>query len=827
MQEIIQFLNSNDFHPPIDKIACDGKIHRFDREGKLNAWFVGFQNHTTKGSPYFVAVVGDWKTREEITYKPNLKMTAHDKKAMDKAIADASKKIEEDRNKLHAESAKEAIEFFETCQDNPGSDYLKNKQLSQLYGAKTRLSSSGRTLVVPMRDTGGNFWGYQEIYPDGTKRFGYGQKKSGHFHAIGSFESEIFYLCEGFATGASIFQAMGHCVIIAFDSGNLINVAKALAEAYPDKKYIICGDDDIFNEHNVGRECAEAAARAVMGKVVFPVFRVNESKMTDFNDLMIAEGLDVVKLQIGAVQPEKHTVKCLGYDGDEYCFITNKKPQVTKIGAGSFSKTTLLNMMDLEYWENRFPSKRASFDLEKAIDALMRGCRSAGVFRHEHIRGTGVWQDQGRMVINLGDRLWVDGRVIGYAEFPSRYIYESSRIIQAPRSDYLSANDILKLKRLLDHLSWKNPSSSKILLGWLYLSGICGSISWRPHIWITGPAGSGKTTVMKEILMPLSVNAIEVIGKATDAGIRYSLGTNCLPILFDENETTDKNSLQRVNNVIDLFRVASNETDARIVKGSSSGKAVSFSVRFMAAVSSISVALSTEQDLSRFSVLEMVSNKKNGFMDRGGVRDQLWNLLTPEFCQRFWSRSVHSYARWKQNLKTLHPILMDRVNARYADQYGSLIAGYYASIMDHPITAQEANVSAVEDFISIEKESKNEETNEENCLNYMLNLKIVDGGKTFTVMGLIEHLKNAATEEQEVYFQTTLMNHGFKIVKDELHIRTVHPTLKSLMRESDWPINWGRSLKRISGSESSVALFFGRSGATVKIPTNQLFNIKD
>lgn len=827
MQEIIGFLNQNGYFPTIDKIACDGKIHRFDRDGKQNAWFVGFQNHTTKGNPYFVAVVGDWKTKEEVTYKPNLKMTAHDKKAMDKTIADASKKIEDDRNKLQAQSAIEAVEFLSTCQDNPSSDYLKNKQLSQLYGAKTYLSGSGRTLVVPMRDTGGKIWGYQEIYPDGTKRFGFGQKKSGNFHAIGSFDSEIFYICEGFATGASIFQAMGHCVIVAFDSGNLINVAKSLAEAYPDKKYIVCGDEDIFNERNIGRECAESAAKVVMGKVVFPVFRANETKMTDFNDLAMTEGLDVVKMQIGAVIPEKHVVKCLGYDGDDYCFITNKKPQVTKISAGSFAKTSLLNMMDLEYWENRFPSKRASFDVEKAIDSLMRGCRTAGVFRHEHIRGTGVWQDQGRMVINLGDRLWVDGRLIGYAEFPSRYIYESSRIIQGPRSDYLTSGDVLKLKRLIDQLSWKNPSSAKILLGWLFLSGICGSISWRPHLWISGPAGSGKTTVMKEILMPLSVNAIEVIGKATDAGIRYSLGTNCLPILFDENETTDKNSLQRVNNVIDLFRVASNETDARIVKGSANGKAVSYSVRFMAAVSSISVALSTEQDLSRFSVLEMITNKNNGFMDRGGVRDQLWNLLNPEFCQRFWSRSVYSYSRWKQNLKILHPILMNRVNARYADQYGSLMAGYYAAIMDHPITIEEANISASEDFISIETETKSEQTNEENCLNYILNLKIVDAGKSFTVMGLIEHFKNATTEEQSMFFQTTLMNHGFKIVKDDLHIRTVHPTLKSLMRESDWPINWGRSLKRINQAESGVAVFFGRAGATVKIAMDQLFNMKD
>jgi putative DNA primase/helicase len=812
MNEILQFLNSNGFHPPIDKIACDGKIHRFDRDGKLNAWFIGFQNTTTKGNIYHVAVVGDWKTMEEITYKPNIRMTAHDKKAMEKSIVDASKKIEDDRNKVQAQAAIDAKVFFSKCQDHPGSDYLVRKKISNLYGCKTRMSLSGRLLVVPMKDVSGKMWGYQEIYPDGSKRFGLGQKKSGNFHTIGDLSSETIYICEGFATGASIFEAMGGCVIVAFDSGNLIHVCKSIAETYPDKKYVVCGDDDIFNEKNVGRECAETAAKSIMAKTVFPVFEKNENKLTDFNDLHVSEGLEIVKFQIGLVQPEKHTVKCLGYDGDDYCFITNKKPQVTRISVGSFSKTALLNLMDLEYWETRFRSKRGSFDVEKAIDAMMRGCRSVGVFRNENIRGTGVWQDQGRTVINLGDRLWCQGKIIGYADFQTRYIYESSHIINAPRVDYLSAGDTLKFKRLLDQLSWKNPSSSKILLGWLALSGISPSISWRPHLWLTGPAGSGKTTVMKEIIARAAVNCIQFLGKATEAGIRYSIGSNCLPILFDENETTDKTSMQRVSNIIDLFRVASSETDAKVVKGSASGKAVSYSIRFMAAVSSISVGLSTEQDLTRFSVLEMVTNKNNGFMDRGGIRDQLWNLLTDEYCQKFWSRSVYTYDRWKQNFKTLYPILMNRVSSRYADQYGSLMAGYYTAIMDEPLTVDEANTAASEDFIYVEEETKDHETNEINCLDYILGLKINEGGKTFTVMNLIELCKNSTTEEQENYFQNLLMNHGFKIVGEMFHIRTVHPSLKNLMKESEWPINWGRSLKRIDGTESSVAIFFGRAG---------------
>lgn len=801
-----------------DHLSLDGKIHRFDRNGKKNAWIVGYQNHTNKGDVYVVARFGDWKTGENETFKSNLSFTPHEKKLIEDQIAKTQKLVEAERLQSQLTAASEAAKFWETCQDNSSSEYLTRKKIKNLYGAKTYLNGAGRNIIVPMRDVEGKLWGYQEIYTDGTKRFGTGQKKSGNFFTFGDIQNETIYICEGYATGASIFEAICACVIVAFDAKNLEHVATALYQKYPDKKFVICGDEDLFIETNVGRECGEKAAKSCLGKVIFPKFLQNsaEDKKTDFNDLSVYEGVDAVREQILGVLPEKHTVKYLGYDGDEYCFISSQKPQVTRISASGFSKNSLLNLMDTYFWEARYPSKRTLFNLDQAVNDLMSGCRKVGVFRSEKIRGTGVWQDQGRTVVNLGDRLYVDGIFLNFSDFKTRFIYESGHIITPPRVDYLSCGETLVLKRLIDQLSWKNPTSSKILLGWLYLSGICGSISWRPHIWITGAAGSGKTTVMKEIVGRLSPHAIQVLGKTTDAGIRQIIGSNCLPLMFDENEVTDQKSMHRVSGVIDLFRIASSETDAQVYKGTPSGKAIQFSVRFMAAVSSISVGLNTEQDLSRFSILEMVTNKNNGFMDKGGVRDQLWTLLSPDFCDRFWSRSVFSYSRWKENFKTLYPILMKRVSARYADQYGSLMAGYYTAIMDQPLSDEEAYQAASEDFIHVETESRDEDSNELKCLDYILGLKISDSGKSFSVARIIE-LLNTATPEQEEYFQTLLMTHGLKYLEKHLYVRFSNPQLKSLMRDSEWPLNWGRILKRIDGCECTTSRFFGKVEKVTKI----------
>ena len=103
-------------------------------------------------------------------------------------------------------------------------------------------------------------------------------------------------IAEGYATAGSISDAIGHATVAAFDSGNLMAVATALKDKYPDKAVIIAGDDDLhLLNHpkvraNPGREKAEKAAQAVGGKAVFPVFAPGEREkdmagFTDFNDL--------------------------------------------------------------------------------------------------------------------------------------------------------------------------------------------------------------------------------------------------------------------------------------------------------------------------------------------------------------------------------------------------------------------------------------------------------------------------------------------------------------------------------------------------------------
>lgn len=834
--ELISHLKNFGYEPPIDKVALDGRIHRFNRNGKLNAWLIGFQNHTLKGTPYVVAQFGDWKTGEENLYKSSIRFSSHDKKIMEQQIADASKKREIEKQTAQLQASIEAEEFWNKCSENAASEYLQIKKIKNLYGCKTTMRDEGRSLIVPMRDVDGKLWGYQEIKPDRSKKFGYQQRKSGNFHIIPFVEAlqdqSTIYIAEGFATAASIFEATGLAVVVAFDSGNLPRVAKALKSKYNDKAVIICGDDDRWTNkpdgtpYNVGREAAEETARQVLGKAIFPNFRDLALKPTDFNDLAVAEGLEVVKNQIFGVKPEFNTVSCLGYADDVYYFISSEKPNVVSISNGSFTKNRLLDLMPFSYWEARFPMKKTfGINVDHATDALMRGCREVGKFMPKHVRGAGVWQDQKRTVVNLGDALWVDGEMKQYREFKSKYIYQAAERISPPRDDFATEADMIRLSDLIHKLSWKKSSHPKLLLGWLTVAPICGSLRWRPHIWITGPSGSGKTTVMQDIIGKIfGDHATKIMGRSTEAGIRQSVASDARPLLFDENETTDKKSEGRVASVIELFRQASSETDAHVVKGTVSGKSISFNVRFSAVISSIRVGLSLEQDVNRFSVLEMYTDKNNGFTDVGGTREQLEALITEEFSQKMYARSIHQLRVILENFKVFYKLYQKRNSSRFADQYGTLLAGYCAALSDKPISEIEAQKIVNETDLKEHEDASNVK-DENECLEFLLNKKIVESGQSYSIREMVEKIIDPTAfdvaEDPHVkagYLQKILSVYGLKVFEKSLVVQCKNPELSNLFRESKWPIGWGAALARLPSARQTTIRFNGINNWCTIVP---------
>lgn len=198
----------------------------------------------------------------------------------------------------HAAAAADAVAQWDAASDTGASPYLARKGV-QAHGV--RFAADG-CVLVPLRDATGALWNLQRIAPerpaDGTdKLFLKGGRKSGLWHWCGDpAGAQVLLIAEGYATAASVHQATGRPVAVAFDAGNLAHVTKALRQQYRAALLVLCGDDDRDTEArtgtNTGRVKAEAAARAVRGLAVFPEGLPDGG--SDFNDMHQAQGLQAV-----------------------------------------------------------------------------------------------------------------------------------------------------------------------------------------------------------------------------------------------------------------------------------------------------------------------------------------------------------------------------------------------------------------------------------------------------------------------------------------------------------------------------------------------------
>jgi putative DNA primase/helicase len=208
----------------------------------------------------------------------------------------------------HERAAGEAVAMYGDGSETGESAYLARKGV-QPHGVRF---TPDNWVLVPMLDAAGKLWNLQRIAPvkptDGgtDKLFLKGGRKSGLWHWCGTPKgAAVLMVAEGYGTAASVHEATGCPVAVAFDAGNLAHVVRALRKKYPAALLVLCGDDDRDTEartgSNPGRLKATAAARSVQGLAVFP--EPLPEGGSDFNDLATASGLDAVRACIeGAIE---------------------------------------------------------------------------------------------------------------------------------------------------------------------------------------------------------------------------------------------------------------------------------------------------------------------------------------------------------------------------------------------------------------------------------------------------------------------------------------------------------------------------------------------
>lgn len=302
----------------VDHVAEFRKLVRAKVDGDKgrakSGWYVVYENRRDDGSCYYTGTVGNWRLGEQRNLKPQgVKLSPEEKKRLAEQRKETKRRQALQRQWDAERAAAQARRLWPRLATTGDSPYLKRKGV-QPYGL--RYGKRG-TVVVPMVDVAGALWGLQLIYGEKDPEKGrdkdywpYGLAKEGRYHLIGELPKSIkrpVVVCEGYATGASIHEATGYPVAVAFDAGNILPVAQALRGVLPRNPIVIAADDDYKTKRpngepwNPGVEKAGAAAQTVQGYVVRPAFDDPEKRGTDFNDLHAAEGLSAVRQQVRGV----------------------------------------------------------------------------------------------------------------------------------------------------------------------------------------------------------------------------------------------------------------------------------------------------------------------------------------------------------------------------------------------------------------------------------------------------------------------------------------------------------------------------------------------
>ncbi len=496
----------------------------------------------------------------------------------------------------------------------------------------------------------------------------------------------------------------------------------------------------------------------------------------------------------------------LGFDRGEYFYLCHRSGQVLALRAEQHTEQRLIGLASRQYWEITYPT-RSGADWRAIQNALIQRSYDVGIYDPGRLRGRGAWWETDHAIVHAGDRLIVNGQPRPLSS-STRFIYEASLPYPIRPEHPLDCKSAYNLIKICTLVSWDKPISAYYLAGWVSLATVGGALGWRPHVWLTASAESGKSTIIRDIVKRILAGiAIANQSCTTEAAIRGQLGSGSLPVILDEMESKTNIQKIRVDSIIDLARAASTEGGDPISKARPDGSTREVRVRSMFLFSSISFPLNKPEDIRRITPLAIV---KDGNRERfEALKAMMTETLTDEFCARFCARSIAMIPVIRQSARVFSSIISQKFKSQgLGDQYGALIAGSWSLFSDTAPSVQQAT-----DWIEkrhsegawTEQQAQQEETDEHNLYDHLMATVLRFQTKAGMMERSVANLLAIAAGRTEEYLSAdiaieVLALRGMRGDREAMVISTTHPAIAELLKDTAWGRNWGRTLKRLPGS---------------------------
>lgn len=402
-------------------------------------------------------------------------------------------------------------------------------------------------------------------------------------------------------------------------------------------------------------------------------------------------------------------VRPLGMRGQD-CWYLDVQGQIIRLAPRDHGKNNIIALfsplvgLPMKYWprwsepkyegrgEDRHlvvPSQIVGFKQDEASEALIGACGKAGLFDPiGRVRGRGAHLgSKSALIVHTGDKIMVaDRRVDGSARAAEwhnpgvigGFVYPADAAAPRPDPEPVGEKAGELLLGTLKTWNWKRPAlDPMLLLGAIGQGYICGALDWRSHVFITGGAGTGKSTLngKRNMLDQLYGRGAIRTGSASEAAARQLLQSKTIPIVFDEFEPSEFNAA-KTTAMLELARVASSGDDMH--KGGQDHQVAQFVIQSSFFFSAILMPQMKPQDRSRFAILELKP------LPPGTPPLDLEKLKVPALGRALFRRMVDGWPRFAETLRLYREGLERRGHKkRGQDQYGTLLACADLLLYDH------------------------------------------------------------------------------------------------------------------------------------------------
>lgn len=533
----------------------------------------------------------------------------------------------------------------------------------------------------------------------------------------------------------------------------------------------------------------------------------------------------------------------LGYDGDQFFFFTARGKQIRSLSASKLGKKIeLLTLAPLEWWEREYTSDSgfSGRAVEMAANHLIHRCYAKGVFCPDSRRGRGVWLDiKGevrRVVIHAGDRLYIDGKETPLLQADTIHVYEQARAIAISMRDPLSVDEARPFLTFCKAINWENRNYGILLAGWVVVSIASGALTWRPHCLLTGPKGCGKSWDVDVLVHILGSFCLAATGGTSAAGLRQSLQSDALPVLFDEAEGDSGRAADNIAAVLSLMRHSSAALEAKVFKGGADGKATASIVRSCFLLAAIRDPLIQAADKSRVTILSLKKSSKESAEHWKNVLVPMANTLTSEgYAERFRGRVFSRIPDLLEAIDVFSNVCSEKFSdRRMGDQIGALLGGAWLLTQDGIPTAEEATKRINKMTWDDQNDLLTEASDEVACLQAIMEAHIRVDGRDWhgdvTVEELITFLRKLSGNEDVHDDHPRLLRdeakralgmYGIRVEIDgSLLVSSTNTMLaRKIMYHTPWPSGWAKLLARIKGAEKPQknVKIGGHSGPVVRI----------